>query len=74
MTFKFGCVYITNCGLNVYVYNVYENTSSDNITISFPEMHNSGCLTRNKIHIALPFVIICSINSNLTESNYLLKV
>ena len=48
---------------------MYKNSSCDNLTNPFHKMYVCGCLARNKIHILLTFVIICSVKSNFTDTS-----
>ena len=64
----FLLVFITDCGLNRYVYildivlGILDKLIHDSQNIC-------GCLTLNEMHIKLTSLITCSINNNLTNTS-----
>ena len=64
----FNLCFITNCGLNGYVYVLKIVLDIlDKLIHNFRNV--SGCLTLNEMHIKLASLIICSINYNLTNTS-----
>ena len=61
------CVFISNCGLNGYVY-ILEIVLDILGKLSHDFWNVCGCLTLNEMHIELASLIICSIDSNLSNT------
>ena len=61
------CVFISNCGLNGYVY-ILEIVLDILGKLSHDFWNVCGCLTLNEMHIELASLIICSIDNNLTNT------
>ena len=60
------CVFISNCGLNGYVY-ILEIVLDILGKLSHDFWNVCGCLTLNEMHIELASLIICSIDNNLAN-------
>ena len=61
------CVFISNCGLNGYVY-ILEIVLDILGKLNHDFWNVCGCLTLNEMHIELASLIICSIDNNLTNT------